>query len=117
MDISRKIDEMISNQEKWKQDFLMILRKLIHDASPSIKEEWKWEVPIFVNKKMVCSISPFKNHVKINFFKGAFLSDKNKLFKPGQTSKQHRGIDFFEGDKIDEPKMIELIQEAVEYDK
>lgn len=109
------IDQQIAGIQDWRGDLLSKLRKIIHDSDPEIQEEWKWDVPVYTHSGMVCAISAFKDHVKINFFKGAFLKDPNKLFNNGFTSKQHRSIDFSEDEKIDESKLKELIQEAVSY--
>jgi hypothetical protein len=108
-----KVDNYIKNQEAWKGELLTRLRSSIHNADPEIVEEWKWDVPVFVHGKMVCAISSFKEHVKINFFSGAKLSDPHKLFNNGFDSKQHRSIDFKEGDTIKEQELKELIKEAV----
>lgn len=112
---SKLIDKQIADFPDWRGEMLAALRKIIHDADPDIKEEWKWGTAVFTHTKMVCAISAFKEHVKINFFKGAQLTDKHKLINNGFDSKQHRSIDFFEGDKIDEEKLKDLIREAVAY--
>jgi hypothetical protein len=109
-----KVDEYISSQDPWKSEILTTLRNVIHEADSEIVEDWKWDVPVFVHGKMVCAISTFKEHVKINFFKGAKLSDPHKLFNNGFDSKQHRSIDFKEGDNVKEKELRELVEEAVE---
>jgi hypothetical protein len=65
----------------------------------------------------VCSISAFKDHVKINFFQGAALSDWQKLFNAGLEAKKTRAIDFHEGDAIDEPALKDLIRAAVAHNR
>lgn len=116
-DTKTLIDNQISSIADWRGELLSKLRETIHSADPEIVEEFKWDVPVFTHNGMVCAISAFKDHVKINFFKGAFLKDTDKLFNNGFTSKQHRSIDFFEGDKINESKLKELIQEAVKFNQ
>ena len=90
-----------------------MLRNLIHEADPEIIEDWKWDVPIFTHKTMVCAISAFKEHIKINFFKGASLGDPQKIFNNGFDSKQHRSIDFQEQDSINEEAVKDLVKQAV----
>jgi hypothetical protein len=70
-------------------------------------------MPVFTHNGMVCAISAFKDHVKINFFKGSELKDPHKLINAGLESKRNRAIDFAEGDTIDEAKLKDLIKEAV----
>lgn len=111
---NENIDKMISELKDWRGEYLTRLRKLIHEADPEIVEEWKWDTAVFTHKGMVCATSAFKEHVKINFFKGALLADPHKLINNGFDSKQHRSIDFREGEKIKEKALGELIQEAIE---
>ena len=114
---SEQIDKQIKDTGGWRAEVMTQLRKLIHEADPEIVEEWKWDVGVYTHKGMVCAVSAFKDHVKINFFKGAELEDKEKLFNNGFTSKKHRSIDFSEGDKIKEEPLKSLIQSAVAINK
>lgn len=113
MDASAQIDKQIADYSDWRGKVMAQLRSLIHEADPEISEEWKWDTAVYVHKGMVCAVSGFKDHVKINFFKGALLKDPHKLINNGLESKKHRAIDFSEGDPIKEKEVKELIQEAV----
>jgi hypothetical protein len=110
---SELIDRQIASFTDWRGEVMKQLRSLVHEADPEITEEWKWEVGVYTHEGMVCAMSAFKDHVKLNFFKGAKLQDKNKLINAGLESKSHRSIDFFEGDNLDETKIKDLISEAV----
>jgi hypothetical protein len=110
---SQLIDKRIAELGDWRGKMLTRLRKLIHDASPELVEDWKWDTAVWTCKGSVVAISAFKEHVKINFFKGASLSDPKKLFNAGLDAKTMRAIDFHEGDKIDEAALKELIRAAV----
>jgi len=109
----QQIDGQIKTQTDWKGDTLQKLRDLIHRADQEIKEEWKWDTAVFTKNGMVCAISVFKVHVKMNFFKGAKLSDPHNLINNGLDSKAHRAIDFFAGDKLNDEAIIALIVEAI----
>lgn len=113
MDASKEIDRQIAALPGWCGKHMAHLRKLIHRADPEIVEEWKWSTGVFNHDGMVCALGAFKNHVKINFFKGASLKDPDKLINAGLESKSHRSVDFFENDTIDDGQMIALIKEAV----
>lgn len=67
------------------------------------------------NKGLVCSAGAFKDHVKLNFFKGASLKDPKRLFNAGLDAKATRAIDFSEGDAIDASALKVLIRAAVAY--
>jgi hypothetical protein len=109
--ISKQFEEL----GDWRGKLLMQLRRLIHEAAPDITEEWKWDSAVWTYKGMLCSAGPFKDHVKLNFFKGASLKDPKGLFNAGLEAKTTRAIDFSEGDRIDEPGVKDLIREAVAF--
>ena len=114
---SQHIDKHIQELNDWRGALLARLRKLILDASPELTEEWKWDTPVWSAKGNVVAGGAFKDHIKLNFFKGASLKDTHGLFNGGLDAKATRGIDFHEGDKIDEAALKDLVREAVAYNK
>ena len=112
---SQKIANYIAELDDWRGQMISRVRKIIFEAAPGISEEWKWGSPVWTQKGLVCSASAFKDHVKINFFKGASLSDPDGLFNAGLEAKATRAIDFSEGDTINEPALKELVRTAVAY--
>jgi hypothetical protein len=110
---SEYIDKAIQDLPDWRGKMMTRLRKLIHDASPELTEDWKWDTPVFASKGNVVAIGAFKDHIKLNFFKGASLADPKKLFNAGLDAKASRGIDFSENSKIDEAALKDLIRAAV----
>jgi hypothetical protein len=113
MTASEMISDHISKLTDWRGELLALLRKLILDVDPDIVEDWKWGTPVWTKGGMICSGGAFKDHVKLNFFKGAALKDPHRLFNAGLEAKESRGIDFFEGDKINEVGLKELVGEAI----
>jgi len=91
------------------------VRKLILETAPEITEEWKWDTAVWSCKGNVVAGGVFKDHVKLNFFKGASLKDPKRLFNAGLDAKATRAIDFSEGDDIDESALKELVRAAVAY--
>jgi len=112
---SESIDKEIASTTDWRGKVYRRLRQLIHEADPSIVEEWKWNCAVFTHNGLVCAVSPFKNHVGVNFFKGAALKDPDKLFNSGLDAKTMRTIKFHEGDQIKELAFKELVQAAVKH--
>ncbi len=110
---SQRITNHIASLRDWRGPMLARLRALILDAAPGIVEEWKWDTPVFACKGNVVATGAFKDHVKLNFFKGAALNDPHGLFNAGLDAKAMRAIDIHEGDAIDEPAMQDLIRAAV----
>lgn len=114
---SQHIDKHIQELNDWRGALLARLRKLILDTSPELTEEWKWDTPVWSAKGNVVAGGAFKDHIKLNFFKGASLKDAHGLFNAGLDAKATRGIDFHEGDEINESALKELVREAVAYNK
>jgi len=110
---SQRITDQIAELADWRGEMLARLRKLILEAAPDIVEEWKWETAVWAHNGNVLAGGIFKDHVKLNFFKGAFLQDPKGLFNAGLDAKTTRAIDFSEGDSIDESNLKDLICAAV----
>lgn len=113
---SELVDEKISKLTDWRGERCSQLRNLIFEVDPEISEEWKWKTPTYVKNGMICSIGVFKNHSKLNFFKGADLPDEDNLFNAGLDSKASRGIDFSKNDQIDKEKVMKLLHNAIKHD-
>lgn len=110
---SQLITNQIAELADWRGKVMVRLRKAILAAAPGIAEDWKWGTAVYVSQGNVAALSAFKDHVKINFFQGAALSDPHGLFNAGLDAKAMRSIDLFEGDKLDERALKELIRAAV----
>ena len=117
MSASELIDKRIAELSDWRGKLLARLRKIIHDADSEIVEEWKWGTAIFSDHGMVCALGAFKDHIKVNFFRGASLKDPHKLFNSGLEAKGSRSIDLKEADKIAESAFKDLVREAASFNK
>src|SRR3990172_1712428 len=109
--------QLITNQipelDDWRGKILARPRKLILEDAPGTTEEWKWGTAVWSHKGNVVAVGAFKDHLKINFFKGASLKDPHGLFNAGLDAKATRAIDLREGDKINESALKDLIRAAV----
>jgi hypothetical protein len=115
MNPSELIDKQIADLGDWRAELLARARILIHAAAPGITEEWKWGTAVYTQKGLVCAASAFKDHAKLNFFKGAFLEDPKGLFNAGLDAKGIRSIDLHQGDQLQEAALQDLIRAAVAY--
>ncbi len=111
------IDKFIEGYGDWRTERLRELRKLINESAPELEEGFKWGVPVWSHNGLVCAISGFKDHVKMNFFKGAYLDDPNNVFNSGLDSKEHRSINLAKNDKVDETALKTIIESAKLYNK
>lgn len=112
---SQQIDNYIKGLTDWRGKTTARLRKLIREAAPELTEEWKWDTPVWSHKGNVVAAGVFKDHVKLNFFKGASLKDTKGLFNAGLDAKATRAIDLNEDDPLDEAALKDLVREAVAY--
>ena len=102
----------------WPQE-LNVLRLLILDCG--LTEEVKWDVPCYtLNGKNILILAALKNYCSISFFKGALLSDEEKLLsKPGESTQVGRVMKFTSVEQIIElePSIKAYIFEAIEVEK
>jgi len=112
-------EQLITNQiaelSDWRGKMFARLRQIIREADREITEEWKWGTAVWSHQGNVVSVGAFKDHLKINFFQGAFLKDPHGLFNAGLDAKATRAIDLHEGDRLNEPALKALIAAAVAY--
>lgn len=110
-----KVDDYLTGITDWRGDMLKELRKIINESAPELTEDFKWSVPVWTHNGLVCAISAFKDHVKINFFKGVYLADPHGVINSGLDSKEHRSINFAKGDTINKKILAELVTQATNY--
>src|SRR2546423_1309807 len=112
--ISKKIAELGG----WRGETLSRVRELIKEADPEAVEEWKWMgSPVWSHDGMIAVANGHKDKVKVTFSHGASLPDPDKLFNAGLEGGTWRAIDFFEGDKINERALKNLVRAAVDYNQ
>jgi hypothetical protein len=114
---SQHIDQFLTEITDWRGKWIAQFRDLILKTAPEVTEEWKWGVPVWSYKGNVVASGVFKDHVKLNFFKGASLSDPKHLFNSGFEAKATRTIDISEGQEINEAALKDLIRAAVDLNK
>ena len=118
MNPSERIDELIAKLTDWRGKTLAGVRNTILEADGEIIEEWKWMgSPVWSRDGMIAVGNAHKDKVKLTFSHGASLPDPNRLFNAGFGGNTWRAIDLFEGDKINERALKNLIRAAVEYNQ
>ena len=117
---SEQIDDIIAQQSGWKRDVLVALRAAIMAADPAAVEVVKYKkpskpegVPFWTHGGDVCFVDVLKSAVRLTFAKGARMKSSD-LFNTRLDSKVVRGIDYFDGDRVDEAAVKALVSEAVE---
>jgi len=112
------IDEKIKKLTDWRGKTFAGIRKSILEADREIIEEWKWMgSPVWSHDGIIAVANAHKDKVKLTFSHGASLSDPDKLFNAGLGGNAWRAIDFFEGDKINERALKNLVRDAIAYNQ
>jgi hypothetical protein len=118
MNPSERIDQLIAGLTDWRGKTLASIRKSILEADREIIEEWKWMgSPVWSHDGMIAVGNAHKDKVKLTFSNGARLPDPDKLFNAGLGGNAWRAIDIFEGDKMNERALKNLVRAAVEYNQ
>jgi hypothetical protein len=73
--------------------------------------------PVWSRDGIIAVANPHKGKVKLTFDYGARLADPEKLFNAGLEGNQRRAIDFFEGDKVNERALKNLVRAAIEFNQ
>ncbi|KFX61820.1 DUF1801 domain-containing protein [Paraburkholderia fungorum] len=115
---SETIDRMIAGITDWRGETFAAMRKTILAADSQIVEEWKWMgSPVWSRDGMIAVANAHKGKVKLTFAHGASLPDPDKLFNAGLEGNARRAIDFFEGDRINERALKNLVRAAIEHNQ
>jgi hypothetical protein len=118
MNASEQIDELIARLTDWRGKTLAGVRKTILEADREIIEEWKWMgSPVWSRDGIIAVGNAHKDKVKLTFAHGASLHDPDKLFNAGFGGNVWRAIDLFEGDKINDRALKNLVRAAIEYNQ
>jgi hypothetical protein len=118
MDPSEQIDRLIAGLTDWRGKTFAKIRKVILEADREIIEEWKWMgSPVWSRDGIIAVANPHKGKVKLTFDYGARLPDPEKLFNAGLEGNQRRAIDFFEGDKVNERALKDIVRAAIDYNQ
>jgi hypothetical protein len=115
---SERIDQLIAGLTDWRGKTFAGIRKIILAADREIIEEWKWMgSPVWSRDGIIALANAHKGKVKLTFDYGARLPDPEKLFNAGLEGNQRRAIDFFEGDKVNERALKNLVRAAIDYNQ
>jgi hypothetical protein len=118
MNPSERIDRLIAGLTDWRGKTLASVRKTILEADREIIEEWKWMgSPVWSRDGIIAVGNAHKDKVKLTFASGASLPDPDRLFNAGLGGKVWRAIDLFEGDRINERALKNLVLAAVDYNQ
>jgi len=79
-DATKNIDAYLAKASDEQRPILELIRNTVNSIDNRIQEDWKWAAPCFNMDGLICWFIAFKNHVGLNFFKGALIEDTQKVF-------------------------------------
>jgi hypothetical protein len=107
------IADMLDTHTPEIQELVQALRELIHAAAPELVEELKagWGNIVYKHNGVVCAISPYSNHVNLNFYRGTSLPDPARVLEG--TGRSLRHVKVRPNDELRTDALTRLIREAV----
>ena len=102
---NKEVDEYIKKQKNPQKEICQILRELIVNEFPSIKEEMKYGVPYYGNKYYIVAL---KNHVNLGVSIEGLSTEEINLFEGSGKTTRHIKIKS-EGD-INKEKITRLLK-------
>ena len=113
MPLNSEITDYIDSKDTFAKDIMEHLRRVIHQASPNLKEAIKWKHPCFEEQGLVCAIAAFKKHVNLSFFKGKKINDSYDIFADSNNN-EVASLTFTTIAEIPDDKiLIDYIQQAI----
>ncbi len=106
MEANPRINNLIQDllfTDKDKGEILVSLRELLLKIAPNAKEEIKYGGLVFLSgKRLFCGIFIRKNHISIEFDRGAEMQDPDNSLEGGGTNRRHLKI--FQKEDIESKK-------------
>lgn len=68
-----RVDAYIARSAEFARPILGHLRRVVHEAAPTVVETIKWGMPHFDHNGMLCGMAAFKAHVTFGFWKGSLV--------------------------------------------
>jgi hypothetical protein len=110
--MSAKIEAWFEALPDLWQERAQRLRTLLLEASPAMREEWKYNTPFYCNGRWMCYLSLQKQKLVLGFVDGIDLLDAEGLF----AHTDHRSIRHYlppePPSRMNEPALRRLIAEA-----
>ena len=113
----KKLTTMQESDNPWHEE-LEKIATILNKTSLEIAIKWSAEVYTLKGKNVV-SYGGFKNYFTIWFYNGVFLTDPYKVLVNAQEGKTKslRQWRMTSADEIDEKKILEYVNEAIEIEK
>jgi len=114
MEANPRIDNFMQDllfTDRDKGEIVATLRKLVSVISSNAKEEIKYGGLVFVSdKRLFCGIFIRKNHISVEFDRGAEMQDPDNSLEGGGTNRRHLKI--FQKEDIKNKKVEYYVKQS-----
>ncbi|MCW2847422.1 MAG: hypothetical protein JWR90_1396 [Marmoricola sp.] len=108
-----EVNAYIKRLPGWQREICSELREIIWAADPDIAETIKRSVqPYFVLDGNVCALLATKDHINL-FLYDPTVPDPKGIINQGHGNATARAIQIYEGDRIDEPALVEMLRAII----
>jgi hypothetical protein len=108
-----RVDTYIDKLPAWQQEICGKVRDIVHQADPEVEETIKRTIqPYFVLQGNICALLAAKNHINI-FIYDPIAPDPEGIINQGHGNKTGRAIQVYEGDKLNEPALLNLFKAVI----
>lgn len=109
-----QVNTFIDALPEWQKKICKKVRKIIHEAEPSIEETIKrGDQPYFVLKGNVCALQATKDHVNV-FIYDPIAPDPQKIINQGHGNETARAIQIYEDDSLNEEAFKGLVKSVAD---
>ncbi|MEP2023227.1 MAG: YdeI/OmpD-associated family protein [Reichenbachiella sp.] len=113
-DATKNIDAYLAKASDEQRPILELIRKTLNSLDDRILEDWKWGAPCFYLDGLICWFVGFKNHVGVNFYKGALIKDTHKVFIEAEgAEKGNRMIHYHTIQEVDTNALQDYVKQAI----
>jgi hypothetical protein len=116
-DLESQVAQLLADHIPEVQALAQALRRLVNAAAPELVEEVKtgWGNIVYKGRSVVCSITAFKQHADLGFYKGTSLSDPEGLLEG--TGRGLRHVKIRKPEDIRTDALSALVRQAHQIDK
>ncbi len=89
------------------------LRELLLEASPLMRETWKYGIPFYEHRRWMCYLSLQKKGLVLGFVQGTHMTDPDGLFAPTDHVQIRHHLPPPAPARLPEATLSRLLQEAI----
>lgn len=109
----KTVEEYIAGLDGWMAEAVSMIRRIILEAAPEVRESIKWAQPVYELNGPFCYMKAFKTSINFGFWRGVNISDPKGLLQGDGDKMRHVKITNLED--IDEDAFADFVKQAVRF--